>query len=198
MLLAFVYKTSHVIALATDPSTLKNVVKVLFRLSKDSANDGLFQREGLIVPMLDAIDPGEHDMHDNTHLATNGLVYAAGTLKNISVDAKNQTVLIDAGVLAVLMRLLEKRCTNLPTNPGAPAGTSSRPGSATSRPWSASTRTAMDDDEAAQLAVQLTGTLRNIAVMSSHADLFHQTRIVPVLAALVARCEINETLNPKP
>ena len=121
---------------------------------------------------------------------------AAGTLKNISVDAKNQTVLIDAGVLAVLMRLLEKRCTNLPTNPGAPAGTSSRPGSATSRPRSASTRTAMGSDEAAQLAVQLTGTLRNIAVISSHADLFHQTRIVPVLAALVARCEIYETLNP--
>jgi len=178
--------TLHV---AQDAGPLRNAFKALFKLSKDARNDAAFRRERALAALLRALGDGQGgDAQPRDALSTEALVYAAGTLKNASTDPANQRVLIEEGAVPALIKMLSKRCArdDERATVARPTSASGRPRSATSRPSSAA-RPASGGDEAAQLAVQLTGTLRNIAVMSNAATQFAESRAIPVFASLIGR-----------
>ncbi|KAG1674821.1 hypothetical protein FOA52_015208 [Chlamydomonas sp. UWO 241] len=125
--------------------------KLLYRLSKETANDALIRREKLLDPILRTVvvmvqsgGSGSGSMHEP-------LVFLNGCLKNVSNDAANQRALVKLGALKVLTMLLEQMASQ--AEAAAAAG-----GNAADMP--------------AQVVVQVTGVLRNLAVAPSHAPAF--------------------------
>ncbi|KAK3249599.1 hypothetical protein CYMTET_40976 [Cymbomonas tetramitiformis] len=176
------------IKVAEDSSTFKNTFKVLFRLSKDAKNDSLFRRERLLPLLVHFLEETDKKM------TLDVLVYVAGTLKNISSDSSNQKSLVKGGVLPVMMDLLQRRCSH---QSALSAGTDSAPG--TARPKSAtgrppSTRSANGTDDVAQLAVQVTGILRNLAVYAGHAEQFMKADAIAALTSTIGRFVRHEEL----
>lgn len=96
------------------------------------------------------------------------LVYFCGTLKNVSNDASNQRGLVKAGALHVLCAALTGMVGQVaPEDQGQGSGGSGS--SSTGGP--------------VQVAVQITGVLRNLAVAPAHVGLFLSAGALPALKA---------------
>lgn len=154
-------------------ATVRTAVQLLFRLSKEDRNDPQFRREGLLLPLLALLgvtDAGGAAGTKGPRIEVQ--VYAAGTLKNVTHDGANQRAAARAGAVEVLSTLLHARCTaggrdGALTRPQTPRGS------------------AAGGDATAQLAVQLTGCLRNLAVLPSHIPLFVRAMVPRTLAAVL-------------
>lgn len=151
---------------------LLHVFRSLYRLSKDSANDAVFAAEGLLHPTLAILAEATSSAAEAASAAAAAgarnaaatpaelLVYVAGAMKNASADAANAAALADAGAVMTLCRLVAATA----------AATGERRGS----------------EAAAQLLVQVTGTLRNLSVEAAHARLFAEAGAASALADCVA------------
>lgn len=85
---------------------LENVVsvtKLIFRLSKDEANDKLFQSEALIDEVSLLLEEG-----GARELPADGKIFVVGTIKNAALSETNRTHMIHAGTVSLLARLLEE------------------------------------------------------------------------------------------
>ncbi|GLC63212.1 hypothetical protein PLESTF_000012300 [Pleodorina starrii] len=140
---------------------LLQTAKLLYRLSKDGSNDGLFRREGLLEPLVHTVHimvasvRGSHNpanMHEP-------LVYMNGCLKNISNEAHNQKALVKLGTLHVLAALLTQMADQ------ARSGDEGL------------------TESCGQVAVQVSGVLRNLAVPSHNASAFLAAGVLPALRA---------------
>jgi len=187
--------TAVVLRVVKSRTPLLQAGKLLYRLSKDSANDMLFKREGLLEPMLRTV----HIMVASTATtaaassatavpATTSnlhepLVYYCGALKNCSNDASNQRALVKAGALHVLCSALSTMAAQVqqPETQASEEGRTSNSGDAGAGASLAASGTSSMG--AAQVAVQITGVLRNLAVAPPHAPSFVSAGALPALRA---------------
>lgn len=157
---------------ANSEAPLLHVYRSLYRLSKDSANDSIFAAEGLLHPTPALLAEAASSALVATSAAAAAgarsaaatpaelLVYVAGAMKNASSNSANAAALADAGAVMTLCRLIAATA----------AAAGDRRGS----------------EAAAQLLVQVTGTLRNLSVEPSHAELFADAGAAHALADCVA------------
>ncbi|GIL94202.1 hypothetical protein Vretimale_474 [Volvox reticuliferus] len=138
---------------------LLQTAKLLYRLSKDGSNDVLFRREGLLEPLVHTVHimvasvRGSHNPA-NMH---EPLVYMNGCLKNISNEAHNQKTLVKLGTLHVLSALLMQMADQAKSGDEGLA------------------------ESCGQVAVQVSGVLRNLAVPSHNASAFLAAGVLPAL-----------------
>ena len=125
-------------------------VQVLLRLSKEPRNDVHFRRERVLMPLLSYLSAFAAD--GNTAGGFDVLVYAAGVLKNVSNDEQNQKALFRSGAVGIFTRALMRSC-KASAETARPAA-----GQRSARPLPGS-----DADRYAQVCVQVTGVLRNLA-----------------------------------
>lgn len=79
-----------------------NVARALFKLSKDSALDADYEKEGLLAPLLELLGQSLPCGETSTELK----IFVAGILKNASNNSENQKVLAKGGALDVLIGLM--------------------------------------------------------------------------------------------
>ncbi|KAE9340099.1 hypothetical protein PF008_g11256 [Phytophthora fragariae] len=152
--------------------------KTLFVLSKDSANDSVFCRvryvEAILHAIADTSDEAsghQDDKHSKDHddaillpptqqtLSLKTLIYAAGTLKNISsADDKMTRLLATNRAIAILSETML---------------------------WQAEDRDAAQTKEIAQFLIQTTGILRNLSVSKSNHKQFLEARIPLRLCCMI-------------
>lgn len=78
-----------------------NIVKALFKLSKDEGHDSLFKSEGLLDSLLAVL-------RLNTHSSLLDLrIFVVGTLKNVTNDGENPRYLTKKGALPILQTLMK-------------------------------------------------------------------------------------------
>eukprot|EP00798_Chlamydomonas_sp_ICE-L_P011271 gene11271-18903_t len=168
---------------------LLKTAKMLYRLSKDTSNDESFRKERLLEPLLRTI----HVMVVSTINSSSGhssssmhepLVFLNGCLKNISNDSVNQKALVKAGAMGVLANLLSQMCGPFASNPMCVLPSSSSSPFASSLPTTPTSGSAeaskggldraggFSPDTAGQVAVQVTGVMRNFAVSPNHTPFF--------------------------
>lgn len=128
--------------------TLLNTCKLLFKLSKSEGNDASFYREGLMDPILALIENQENQQFEM-------LLYAVGTLKNISGQESNQKYLSQQGGIPILSHVLS---------------------------WDGDSPST---EKKAQLLVQATATLRNMAAVNTNRKQFLEFGIIPQLLSIV-------------
>jgi len=80
-----------------------SVTKLIFRLSKDEANDKLFAAEALIDEVSILLEEG-----GARELPLDGKIFVVGTIKNAALSEVNRTHMIHAGTVSLLARLLEE------------------------------------------------------------------------------------------
>ncbi|GAX78023.1 hypothetical protein CEUSTIGMA_g5465.t1 [Chlamydomonas eustigma] len=151
--------------------------KLLYRLSKDTANDALFRKEKLLEPIIRTVSvmvasssstSGPSSMHEP-------LVYLNGCLKNVSNDTSNQKALVKLGALHVMAGLLKQMSTQISAIVLKTEGGQASVGVESASPESSSS------DLALQVTVQATGILRNLAVSPSHAEAFVTSSVIQAL-----------------
>ncbi|EGD73080.1 hypothetical protein PTSG_04795 [Salpingoeca rosetta] len=148
-------RVGRLILMITRKGTVKNVCKMLFKLSRNEANDALLQQEKIpdvLVGVLEVCNRQEH---------VEGLVYCCGAIKNLSSSADAQAYFVERGVLPVMNRHLLDIIQNLP-----PAGTQM-------------------SSYTGHLLVQMTAALRNLAVNTAHLPAFEESGLVQSLCALL-------------
>lgn len=152
--------------------------RLLYRLSKDTANDVIFRKERLLEPILKTISVMVASVASSSQGSSSSpsmhepLVYLGGCLKNVSNDLGIQKHLVKLGALPCLASLL-LQVTTTPALAPAQAAAAAASGSASSSAV----------DLATQVAVQATGALRNLAVSEAHAALFVSAGVLPALQA---------------
>ncbi|KAI8853575.1 armadillo-type protein [Chytridium lagenaria] len=133
------------IRLTHDERVLLNTFKLLFKLSKNERNDRLFQSKRVLGSILDFMRPSSipesQGLKNIYGSRCDLLIYAAGTLKNISNNDSNQKVLLQCGCVPHLTEVIQSILDT---------------GDFTSVP---------DDQlaQATQLLIQITASLRNLA-----------------------------------
>jgi len=80
-----------------------SVAKLIFRLSKDEANDKLFSEESLIDEVSILLEEG-----GSRELPADGKIFVVGTIKNAALSETNRTHMIHAGTISLLATLLEE------------------------------------------------------------------------------------------
>ena len=138
--------------------------KLLFKLSKTEANDSLF-RELALLPLLLGIVTGGID----------SAMYAAGVLKNVSSDTQNQRSLVQLGGVGALSSVLRRQTTALSALPPTPRRSSSASAGSSLEPAV----------RPVHLLVQVSATLRNLAVSGSSRKQFVSSGSVEDLCALL-------------
>ena len=161
--------------------------KLLFKLSKSESNDRRFRDLGLLALLLSILAPGSAGAGSGTGGASAGLepaagseclLYAAGALKNTSADAANQKALVGLGAVGICATSLRAHTAKLIKQPS---------GSAVSGEGKAV--------KPAHVLVQLTATLRNIAVSGSSRKQFVSSGCVEELCALLAAAPAHAELS---
>jgi len=176
--------------------------KLVYRLSKDTANDAIFRREGLLEPLLRTVHVMVASISGAASSAASmhePLVYLNGCLKNVSNDTPNQRGLVKLGALQVLGTLLTQLANQAESTGSGTSSSAQAPD-----PPSSST-----SDMVSQVAVQVTGVLRNLAVMPGHAPTFvssgaltalrgithalgHQQEVVLNVGRVLSKLSLNE------
>eukprot|EP00741_Cyanophora_paradoxa_P013884 tig00020713_g13402.t1 len=156
-------------------SSVLNTCRVLYKLSKEDRNDALFREEGLLEELLSlARDPRYSGAPDSSSNSDEIMLYAAGAMKNASNDDANAKHILQKGGVSALGFVLTTRCAALSVRPralplprparraahrgAAAAGGPAAGGAGAGRPGSAS-----GGERVAQLLVQVTATVRNLA-----------------------------------
>lgn len=136
-------------------------LQVLLKLSKESRHDVLFRRERSIVPLLSYLKAfGEEG---NCSCGLESLVYAAGVIKNITNDEQNQKALFRSGAASVFTNVIMKACSRAQAAELSRGGGSGR---GVGRAPAVRPRPGSEADMFAQICVQGTGVLRNLAAAS--------------------------------
>jgi len=160
-----------ILQVANTPAARLSTSKVLYTLSKDKNNDALFRCEGLMVPAVELIQAANRRPAD---VGLDTLVYCLGALKNMtSADTANQRALAKAGGVQATCQLLQ---TLVAVSRKAAA-------SAASAEDGAKSKMSGIASGAAQVAVQASGLLRNLAVSSAHVKLFREGGLVSAVSA---------------
>jgi len=149
-----------------DRSAQLGACKLLFRLSKSESNDRRFRELGLLPLLLAVLSQGDAK-------GSEAMVFAAGALKNVSADASNQKALVQLHAVGILSQAVKQQTDQMLAAPPTP-----RPGGSAAAAKEASVRPA-------HLLVQLTATLRNVAVSGSSRKQFVSTSCVEELCALL-------------
>eukprot|EP01116_Phalansterium_solitarium_P021419 TRINITY_DN6651_c0_g1_i1.p1 TRINITY_DN6651_c0_g1~~TRINITY_DN6651_c0_g1_i1.p1 ORF type:complete len:756 (+),score=297.80 TRINITY_DN6651_c0_g1_i1:221-2488(+) len=152
--------------------TLLMMIKLLYKLSKNEKNDTKFHEEKLLEPVLHLNEAPPSD----PELMFEVLLYSMGTLKNVSnTETTNQKELASLGGIQILsewisllrIRELEKAM-------------------ATSvRPTSSKSSSKKSADRVTQFLVQVTVTLRNLAIYNGHKSHFLNSNAIPNLISLM-------------
>eukprot|EP01043_Picozoa_sp_COSAG02_P007875 COSAG02_NODE_243_length_27457_cov_16.852328_14_plen_757_part_00 len=175
-------------AISRRGSGLQSTCRMLFKLSKTEKNDELFNAAHIIEPLIslvireaaeiggDAAAAAAPPTRSGKRVVTacDVLVYAIGTLKNISNQSQeNQQRLGQQGVFAAMSEVLTASATDasIAVAPGSPA-----PSAARGNAWT---------DRQAQVLVQATATLRNMAVLSAHRRQFVTFEMVQRLCTIL-------------
>lgn len=166
---------------------------------KHCTNQTLHRKEGLLEPMLRTV----HIMVASTSNSATAaaaapptqqptptpqpssslhepLVYYCGAMKNCSNDAHNQRALIKAGALHVLCSALGAMAVQVQQQSNGPGTPTTASDAASGAALAASGSSSLG---AAQVAVQITGVLRNLAVVPAHAPSFLSAGALPALKA---------------
>eukprot|EP00899_Mesostigma_viride_P026896 jgi/Mesvir1/7391/Mv19192-RA.1 len=221
--------------------SVTQLIRLVYKLSKDPAHDTLFRHEKLVDPLLTLLQATLPEPLQQAAGKASGsgkaaavasvgpllgqamelLVYMAGAIKNVSNDAGIQRSLASRGAVALLAQLITHKTAGATggnsssaydgavppsrgrdapgggsTARGSSSGSSSAmaaggavasPGGAAGGGTTARRRPGSARDSVAQLLVQVTGVLRNLAVAASHAQYFAPAPVVASLAA-VLRC----------
>eukprot|EP00050_Salpingoeca_kvevrii_P011803 m.18019 g.18019 ORF g.18019 m.18019 type:complete len:838 (-) comp3638_c0_seq1:199-2712(-) len=80
--------------------TLSNACKLLFKLSRNQANDTIFAEEKMAEPVISILE------HASRAQSAEALIYCCGTIKNIGTHQEAQSTLVQAGVLEAMSNLL--------------------------------------------------------------------------------------------
>jgi len=190
------------VAAGDNASPQAGACKLAFKLSKAVSKDGLglndhaFRELGLL-PLLLALVQGAPYQQAPKAGATSGgewkpsalsagvesALYAAGALKNVSADAANQRVLLQLGAVGTFASVLRAQMAALGPSVAAAVPTTPRGSSAAA--------VGGGGDGAAvrpvHLLVQVSATLRNLAVSGSSRKQFVSTGCVEELCGLLAR-----------
>lgn len=174
-------------AISRRGSGLQSTCRMLFKLSKDEKNDELFNSAHVIEPLVSLVIREAGEMGDDASAsampppksgkrvvtACDVLVYVIGTIKNVSHQSQeNQKRLGQQGVFAAMAEVLTSAASSgAAAAPGSPA-----PSAGAARTWT---------DRQAQVLVQATATLRNMAVLSAHRRQFVTFEIVDKLCSIV-------------
>ena len=172
-------------AISRRGSGLQSTCRMLFKLSKNEKNDELFNAAHIIEPLIslvirEAAEIGGDAAAPTTKsgkrvvTACDILVYAIGTLKNISHQSQeNQKRLGQQGIFAAMAEVLTASAADdsIDAAPGSPA-----PSAASGSAWT---------DREAQVLVQATATLRNMAVLSAHRRQFVTFAMVQRLCTIL-------------
>merc|ERR1711871_598523 len=81
-----------------------SVTKLIFRLSKDEANDSLFIEEGLIDEVTALLEA-----HCTQELPVDGKIFAVGIIKNSALSERSREHMIHAGTIGVLANMLQQQ-----------------------------------------------------------------------------------------
>ena len=175
-------------AISRRGSGLQSTCRMLYKLSKDEKNDEHFNAAHIIEPLVSLVIREAADIGGDAAAAAappsksgkrqvtacDILVYAIGTLKNVSHQSQeNQKRLGQKGVFAAMAEVLTSAAAgaDLAAAPGSPA-----PSTAAAKVWT---------DRQAQVLVQATATLRNMAVLSAHRRQFVTFEMVQKLCAIM-------------
>lgn len=192
--------TSRTTGAVLRPSVaLKSICQLLLKLSKDEANDALFREEKAAAAILALLNQtlssqsssssrrkGSKE-RQNKDESVNGkvvngkragdlpfpfdvLIYACGTLKNISNNESNQKALAQEGAVTCLANML------FLASPGGK--------------WFSTA----GESKSAQLLVQITATLRNLALSKKLLKPFWDADVVPGLCALLGTLKMHAEL----
>eukprot|EP01105_Mastigella_eilhardi_P024960 TRINITY_DN6638_c0_g1_i1.p1 TRINITY_DN6638_c0_g1~~TRINITY_DN6638_c0_g1_i1.p1 ORF type:complete len:824 (+),score=202.25 TRINITY_DN6638_c0_g1_i1:104-2473(+) len=142
----------------TSGAILTPVFKVLYFLSKDSANDERFAAENLIVHLLGFLAPTSRALQAED---VTGMLFASGALKHASANATVQKIILMQGTETLAELIKSDTLTTL------------------TQLVPAETR----DKKIAQLLVQITAVLRNISESAKTAKVVF---VGPLLADLCA------------
>ena len=148
-------------------NSLLSIIKILFKYSKGSENDNLFEEEKIYEHLLNVISNyyisgraitdqltmkvlkkagGENVEIKNTNANFDMLIYIVGWLKNSSMTKQNQNILHNKNAIQILTKLCKTVLNEEEiSNPKIP-----------------------------QLFVQITGCFRNLAMETQHIELFIQ------------------------
>ncbi|KAL1495546.1 hypothetical protein AB1Y20_016909 [Prymnesium parvum] len=154
-------------------NALLGACKLAFKLSKTEANDRLYRELGLL-PLLLGIVQNVPALASKAVLVEAAL-YAAGALKNTSSDAHNQRALVSLGAVGAFAAVLHSQMEALAPLDGAPPS-----------PRGAPLEAASPAVRPVHLLVQLSATLRNLAVSGSSRKQFVGSGCVHALCKLLA------------
>lgn len=173
---------------APDKGALLGACKLLFKLSKSESNDRRFRDLGLLPLLLGVLSAGSQGGGGGSSgapatadaVGLEALLYAAGALKNTSADSANQKQLVALGAVATFSSALRAQTQRLIKQPAGEAPATPRGGS------SADAAGAKGGVKPAHVLVQLTATLRNVAVSGSSRKQFVSSGCVEELCGLLA------------
>jgi hypothetical protein len=156
---------------------LMPAAKMLYALSKDSANDARFRHHGVLRPLLAACEAlsvavlahAQQRQQQELELqhVTTALLYCSGCLKNVSADATNQKSL---GRLHGIQGLAQVLAQQAAVAQASHAAAQSPP----PPPPQQQQQLHRQREAAAQVCLQVTAILRNLAVAPANAALFAQ------------------------
>lgn len=175
-----------------DKGALLGACKLLFKLSKAESNDRRFRELGLLPLLLGVISNGSPVVGASGSNGGGGaaaaegassetLLYATGALKNTSADSANQKVLVSLGAVGAFAAALRAQTQRLVRQPAGAAPATPRHGAGGDVAASVSKGV-----KPAHVLVQLTATLRNVAVSGSSRKQFVSSGCVEELCALIA------------
>eukprot|EP01147_Barroeca_monosierra_P006987 gene6987-7624_t len=148
-------RVGRLILAITRKGTVKNVCKMVFKLSRDEANDIILHEEGIpdvLIGILDVCNRQDH---------IEGLVYCCGAIKNLSNSAKSQRLFVERGTFSKMNKHLADIIDNVPS-PGTQMSSFT-----------------------GHLLVQLTAALRNLVVEAAHIQAFEDSGLVKNLCSLL-------------
>ena len=157
----------------TERNAQLGAAKLLFKLSKSESNDRRFREYGLLVILLETLAAAATSAAEGGEEEPETLLYAAAALKNTSADAANQKALVALGAVKVLSGALRGECAKLAQLQAAAAASAS------------SSSSSVKGVKPSHVLVQLTATLRNVAVSGSSRKQFVSSGCVEELCGVL-------------
>lgn len=184
---------------------LLHIARLLFVASKVQGNDQAFRDHGVLAAILGTITPtasgsgsGSEDAKEVEGIdrslpivsflkrSPEDLIYSIGVLKNTSNLPDNQRWLVQQGAVSTLVAVI-RGCLEAVARGRRGSGDKTA-GSAADTPRKSSSR------QLAQLLVQVTGCLRNLALTKRHMKPFWLADAVPALLALMGPFKLHSEL----
>ena len=151
---------SIILKVCSNGSHILQTCKILFKISKQEKYDKLFKDDKIILPLVHLLY--QEFTTENYNISWEILLFAIGTLKNISYDSRNQKVLVKHNTVSLLSLLLSSAMRELKTGNMEKV------------------------NKQAQLLVQIMATLRNLAMRSSTFPQFLEYNVIDNIQILMS------------